>query len=619
MKRKLTLTIGALILCVTLLNGILFYSTKLSLEYLQTQSVWGISQSVRLVDYHRQTQILSALPKDPSEAQETVDTVLQYLIKLQQTKSRYMTTKMKEELSTPPQELEGSILISDLQESDLENYRRLKNLLSGVVDYENYVDGIKSNADNIVSVLYPIANDEKVYNNALQSKRDYIGLETLVLQPVLDNGVNLILQYHVTDLLAMILLVLMTIVLYHYLKSQALTLATGLKSIGWYMLFFYLLGILSLYLSNILITWRVLGLPALSTSIQSLEAFYTCPVSMTLGSLWLLWLLFKTCSLLFLLFLGILCLSRKHPLPATLFLALLLALEWMSSRYEGKLPVLMYLREINLFSGITAERFFNRYLNVGFTVQAYPRLWMFLLTFTLPFLLLFLFSLRKLQAFGENARTALQKVYFDEIDQRYQETRRLWHDFNNHLLTIKALYGSGHASEAEDYIEQLSEQGRQILLPAKTGSNAVDLLLFQKSQICREKDIHIAFTISCNLRTLGIHDYDLCSLLGNLLDNAIEASEAVTDKTPEIALRMEERGQMLFISCKNEFRGERLEKNGQLLTTKKDSSGHGLGLLSAKQICEKYGGNLETQIQEPEFMVTLLLNGKRAKGPQKNG
>ena len=81
---------------------------------------------------------------------------------------------------------------------------------------------------------------------------------------------------------------------------------------------------------------------------------------------------------------------------------------------------------------------------------------------------------------------------------------------------------------------------------------------------------------------------------------------------------MEERGQMLFISCKNEFRGERREKNGQLLTTKKDSSGHGLGLLSASQICEKYGGNLETQIQEPEFLVTLLLNGKRGKEPKKN-
>ena len=131
MKRKLTLTLGALILCVALLNGILFYSTKLSLEYLQTQSVWGISQSVRLVDYYRQAKILAALPKDPSEAQETVDTVLQYLIKLQQTKSRYMTTKMKEELSTPPLELEGSALISELQENDLENYTRIKNLLSG--------------------------------------------------------------------------------------------------------------------------------------------------------------------------------------------------------------------------------------------------------------------------------------------------------------------------------------------------------------------------------------------------------------------------------------------------------------------------------------------------------
>ena len=270
-------------------------------------------------------------------------------------------------------------------------------------------------------------------------------------------------------------------------------------------------------------------------------------------------------------------------------------------------------REINLFSGLTVERFFNRYLNISLGTHVFSRPWLFFFVFAVPFVICLILSLRRLSAFWENEKANLQRLYSEEIDKRYQETRRMWHDFNNHLLTIKALYATGQTQEANDYIEKLSEENQKRFLPAKTGSNAVDLLLFQKSQTAREHQLQIRYTISCNLKDHHFRDFDLCSLLGNLLDNAIEASKNVAEtaeKEPLIKLRMEAKGSMLFLSCENEFRGERVQKGDQFLTTKKDSAGHGLGLQSVKQICNKYGGTMETKAQDQTFLITILLNDR---------
>ena len=611
MKRKLYLMLGLMILCVAFLNGILFYSTKLSMEYVQSKNVWGVTQSIRLSDYRRQLYLLSELPKDPAEAENFVNKLLAYVDVKRREKAGLLSVWRNDELTETPKELEGSILLSDLQETDVNNYNRLRTLLAGTAHYQAYLQQVQDNANSVISILYPIENDEKSYHNALQCMRDYADLDRLVLVPTLDNGVNLILQYHATDYLAFLLLVMISLLFYYHLKKTALNMAGSIRSLTSTVLRFYLLGLLCLYVPNVLITWRVLGLPSLQLPIQSLESFYSCPYPITLGAFWLIWLAFKICTLLFILFTCLLVMTGKRPYLTAPFVLLFLVAEFLFSQSKAALRDGSIFQEINLFSGMTSERFFNRYLNVGFTVQAFPRLWLFLATFTIPFLILCVLSYRRLQAFWENAKASLQKVYSDEIDKRYQETRRLWHDFNNHLLAIKALYGTGHAKEAEDYIEKLAGESREMLLPAKTGRNAVDLLLFQKSQTARDKDQHVTFTISCDLTKYSFQEYDLCSLFGNLLDNAMEASEAIQNKTPEIKFRLESHGDMIFCSCENEFVGERREKGGQLLTTKKDAAGHGIGLASVKQICHKYGGTMETKMENGIFLITLLLNNSK--------
>ena len=611
MKRKTYLLPALIILVTTLFNGILFYSTKCSVEYMQTKNVWGASQFLRLSDYRRQQKLLSQLPKDPSRAEESLDVILASLQKLSRIQSSYLSEKRKEEeLSEGREEFLSKPYVTDIQENDLSNYLRLRELLSGAAQYAEYREAVVQGADDVASLLFPIRMDERCINNALQCKRDYATTDPLYLMPALDNSLNLVLQYHPTDLLAFLMLVLMSLVLYDGVRKQSSDPAVSVRSLEGTFLFFSLTGLLCLYLSNLLITRSVFGLPSFFIPIQSLEAFYTCPYSITVGAFLCLWLLLKICTQFLLLFLCLLALSGKRPRLSMLLVLFFLAGEFCLSNYDGFVPFKALLREINLFSGMTAERFFNRYLTVGFTVQALPRLRLFLVCFTLPLLALTVLFFRRLRGFWETAGASLQKKYFEEIDKRYQETRRLWHDFNNHLLTIKALYGTGQAREAENYIEALSLQSRQNLLPAKTGSNAVDLLLFQKSQTAKELRLQITFTIACDLKKYSFREYDLCSILGNLLDNAMEASSEFKEGAPEILLRMEEQGGMLFLSCQNGYLSERKRKGNQLLTTKKDAANHGMGLLSVERICRKYGGSMEILARDGKFLVTLLLNGK---------
>ena len=199
-------------------------------------------------------------------------------------------------------------------------------------------------------------------------------------------------------------------------------------------------------------------------------------------------------------------------------------------------------------------------------------------------------------------------MYFGEIDKRYQETRLLWHDFNNHLLAVKALYENGHEAQAAKYIDDLSEQSYARLLPAKSGSDTLDLLLFKKHQQANEMGVAIRFKMGCSLAGLAITDYDMCSLFGNILDNAIEAARKVKAADVAVLLRVEQQNSMLYICCENPYEGELLKQDGELKTTKKDAAKHGIGLSSVKHICKKYNGSVEVETADNIFRLSVLLN-----------
>lgn len=585
-KRQYVLFIGMVFSALLLLNGILFYSAKCSGEYLQSKNVWGVSQSIKVGDYVRQQQIIDSLSDDPEKALETIDSAILYM----------MTNK------------------EDKEKLDRMNYNRVRECILNTLYYEEYIRGVKENAETIVETLYSIYKDtiyedKWILKNIARCEQDYYGLEYQQLQVTLDNTVNLILGYHVTDLLAFIYISLLAIALCYYLKNDSFGEFYGARRVTAGTFAAMLLGTAGLYITDFCIVGKTFGLPSMTVPVQSLEEFYTCPYNITIGGFLMVFVGFKILTLLLLLAICFLALTSGRRIQAAVLLSAAgIAFEYWRCVTPADTDIGSFFKEINLFSGFTVERFFNRYLNLSLAGAVLPRFTTFLIVFAPAFVFTVFLVYIRFRQWQKNSRQEAMNTYFGEIDRRYQETRLLWHDFNNHLLAIKALYENGHQEQAAKYIDELSEQSHERLLPAKTGSDTLDLLLFKKHQQAYDIGIKIQFKIGCSLAGSAVTDYDLCSLFGNILDNAIEAVRALKDTGIPIRLRVERQNNMLFISCENPYGGELVRQEGELKTTKKDTEKHGIGLASVKQVCKKYKGSIELETENHMFRVSILLN-----------
>lgn len=607
MKQKLPLYLAyfTLIAVMAVLNGILFYSSKCSVEYLQTRSVWGQSDSVRLSDDRRQKHLLTTLPEDPVKALHMVYSIRDYLLL-----SSYRQKEQEEDYPYT-----DYMNRNQITSEDLDNLSRIAGSIHNSLYYPEFIRSIGENAENIADILYPLGEDAWSLRNAAQCKKDYYGMEYLQLPILIDSGIQMLVQYHVTDFLAFLLLLFLTGLFILHVRGRLALDSSSLGGEVFVTLAAALTGVVLLYLSNLLILQHTVGIPDLTIPLQSLRAFIDCPYPLSLGGFLALVLGIKLAGLMVLLLLTLFCVAisfspgpggrwRRLALPC---LMLFLGAEAYLAAYRGQEPLPVLFREINLFSGLTPERFFNRYLNLNLAGEAVSRLPLFLILLSAALLLSSALTWRQLSGLQTRARRSLQQAYFDEIEARYQETRRLWHDFNNHLLAVKALYSAGHREEAEKYIDELSAHSRENLLPAKTGSNVVDLLLFKKSQQAREQGCRLSLTVGCNLKDFSIADYDLCSLLGNLLDNALEAL-AGNDPGAVITLKLERQGELLFLSCQNPYIGHPRSQGGLFPTTKADKAHHGIGLSSVREICRKYKGTLDIRQEDNLFTVTLLLS-----------
>ncbi len=594
-KRRYMLLIWIALPALLLLNGFLFYSAKCSGEYLQSENVWGTLQSIRARDYRKQQQIIELLPKDLAKALEEVDAVIQLL---------------EENREEKWEDYEKYRLVGGTgkREEDLANYKQVRERIQSVENYGSYIMGIKENAKDIAEMLYSIYEDRWLLKNVAQCEQDYYGLEYLQPQVMLDNTVNLVLNYHVTDLLAFSYAALLAAVFCYYLKYNSFGEVFGIRRVLAGTAAMMVLGIAGFYVTNFCIVGMMFGVPSLTAPIQSLEEFYICPYTITVGSFLAVYICAKVLGQLLLLAICFSAVTSVRRLPVCLLAAAGIVFEYWRCVGAAETNAEIFLQEVNLFSAFTLERFVNRYMNLNLADRLFPRAGIFAVVFTVVFVMMMFLMYRRLRQWHKTSGQEVMNSYLREIDRRYQETRLLWHDFNNHLLAIKALYENGRQEQAAKYIDDLTEYSHERLLPAKTGSDTLDLLLFKKYQQANEAGVKLQFKIGCSLAGSSITEYDLCSLFGNLLDNAIEAVRKHQGTKEPVLLRAERQNNMLFISCENSYEGELSRQDGELKTTKKDAEWHGIGLVSVRQVCRKYKGSMEVETENQRFCISLLLN-----------
>lgn len=197
-------------------------------------------------------------------------------------------------------------------------------------------------------------------------------------------------------------------------------------------------------------------------------------------------------------------------------------------------------------------------------------------------------------------------THYTEVETMYKQMRRWRHDYRNHIAAMKAYAESGNMEAIKKYLDELDTDLNTVDTVIKTGNAMADAILNSKISLAKSKAIEVNATAHIPV-ALKISDLDLCVIIGNLFDNAIEANAALPEGKRHIRIYMDMKGTQLYISFTNLTAGKKMQKkNGLFASTKREGS-HGFGLVSIDEIISKYGGYLSRNSEDGAFTTEILL------------
>ena len=199
----------------------------------------------------------------------------------------------------------------------------------------------------------------------------------------------------------------------------------------------------------------------------------------------------------------------------------------------------------------------------------------------------------------------IMETHYRETETMYQEMRGWRHDFRNHLQLLKSYAQKGDLDAVRAYLAELEQDLSRVDPAVKTGNTMADAILNSKISLARSKGVPVRADARIPVK-LSISDLDLCVILGNLFDNAIEASVKLPESQRLIRLYMDMKGSQLYISFTNFAPGGKLTQAGGRFSTTK-GSGHGFGLLRIDSVVERLGGYLRRASEEGAFTTEILL------------
>lgn len=202
----------------------------------------------------------------------------------------------------------------------------------------------------------------------------------------------------------------------------------------------------------------------------------------------------------------------------------------------------------------------------------------------------------------------LIETHYREVDNMYRKMRGWRHDYRNHIQTMKAYAAAQDWKAICNYLDLLDEDLTTVDTVVKTGNPMTDAILNSKISLAHSKNItvHADADIPVKLKTSEI---DLCCIIGNLFDNAIEASEKLPEEERMIHVYMDMKNTQLYISFTNFTAGKKLERVGGVFRTTK-GKGHGFGLARIDAIVERLGGYISRNSEDGAFTTEILLPQK---------
>lgn len=192
-----------------------------------------------------------------------------------------------------------------------------------------------------------------------------------------------------------------------------------------------------------------------------------------------------------------------------------------------------------------------------------------------------------------------------EVQNIYMTMRGWRHDYHNHLQAMKAYIKMGEYDKLDIYLKLLEEDLDNINQLVESGNVNLDAVLNSKISLAINNGIDVEYKATCP-PTLTVSDIDLCALLGNLIDNAVEACEKMKeDEKQYIRLYIGILKKQLYISITNSTNEVVRKMDNQYITNKRGN--HGQGLKRINLIVEKYGGYINRQNEPGVFITEIML------------
>ena len=194
--------------------------------------------------------------------------------------------------------------------------------------------------------------------------------------------------------------------------------------------------------------------------------------------------------------------------------------------------------------------------------------------------------------------------HYDEVETMYRTMRGWRHDYHNHIQTLAAYMSMGRYEEASGYLELLAEDLARVDTVLRTGNVMVDAILNSKLTLMQERQIHVDATAQVP-GEIAIPDIELSVLIGNLMDNAMEACMKLPEEERFIRIYIDVIKKQLYISVTNSMKGAARRHGERFLSDKQGN--HGFGLLRIDDIVAKHGGYLNRKTEEGVFATEVML------------
>ncbi len=195
----------------------------------------------------------------------------------------------------------------------------------------------------------------------------------------------------------------------------------------------------------------------------------------------------------------------------------------------------------------------------------------------------------------ELTRLEMEHKYYEDMSDIVNNLRSLRHDINNHISIIHGLVDTKQYDDLKDYLKDIYADACHANDYIFLDNKALSILL--NTKIGKATSLNVDMDIDITISSLPFNTKDMSIIIGNMLDNAIEAASKVTDN-PYIHLTMTKKDHIFTICCRNNYLVIPEEQNGRFLTSKQDSKNHGMGISSIKSAVERYKGRVTIHVTD---------------------